>query len=131
MARSNTEFVRDALELHRREGFDALVRLADPEVEVRMGPGVNAGEYRGIDDVIRFNSDWEDAWADTAYDLAEIEELDDHNVVARIEMRLRGEGSGVEVTATAWWLFEVRDERFLRWHLYSDRESALAAAAER
>jgi hypothetical protein len=96
-----------------------------------MGPGVNAGEYRGIDDVIRFNSDWEDAWADTAYDLAEIEELDDHNVVARIEMRLRGEGSGVEVTATAWWLFEVRDERFLRWHLYSDRESALAAAAER
>ncbi len=127
MARSNPELIRDAVALYRREGFAALTRFADPEVEVRMGAGINEGEYHGVDETLRFNDDWEDAWARMDYDPAEIEEIDERNVIVRVEMTMRGEGSGVEVTGTQWWLFEVRDERFVRWHLYLDRKSAVAA----
>jgi len=121
---------REALALYRREGFAALAEFADPQIEIRMGYGINAGEYHGIEQALRFNADWEDAWAVMAYEVAEVDEIDAENVVARIEMTMRGEGSGVEVSETQWWLFELHGGRFTRWHLYTDRESAFGAARD-
>lgn len=131
MAPSNADRVREVLAVHRREGFAALAAFADPEIEIRMGAGINAGEFRGIEEAERFNDDWEDAWAETRYEVAEITEIDDANLIAKIEMTMRGEGSGAEVTGTQWWLFELHEGRFIRWHLYVDRQSAVRAARER
>jgi ketosteroid isomerase-like protein len=131
VAPSNADRVREALALHREQGFAALIALADPEIEIRMGAGINAGEFRGTDEAERFNADWEDAWAEARYEVVEITEVDEANLIARIEMMMRWEGSGAEVTGTHWWLFELREGRFVRWHLYTDRESAMAAAGER
>jgi cysteine synthase len=130
MAPSNADLVRDALAVYRREGFAALAEFADPQIQIRMGYGINAGEYHGIEQALRFNADWDDAWAETVYEVAEVDEIDAEHVVARIEMLMRGGGSGAEVTGTQWWLFELRDGLFVRWHLYDDRESALAAARD-
>ena len=127
MAESNLELVRDALALYEREGFGALVALADPEIEIRMGAGLNAGEHHGVEGAIEFNADWEEAWAEARYEVVELEEIDDQTLIAEMSMSLRGEGSGVDVSGTQWWLFGVRDGRFTRWHLYDDRASALAA----
>ena len=129
MQRSNADFIREVMSLYEREGFAALTRYADPEIEIVSG-GFNAGEWRGIEEGIAFNADWEEAWAEADYELAEIEELDDETLIARVEMTMRGEGSGADVSATQWWLFGVRAGKVTRWHLYLDRESALRVAQQ-
>ena len=129
MERSNVELVREVMALYESEGFEAVIRYADPEIEIHMGAGINQGARRGIEEGLAFTADWEEAWQDASYEIAEIEELGDGTVIARIETDLRGAGSGLDVSFTQWWVFGIRDNRFVRWDLYYDRESALAAVA--
>jgi ketosteroid isomerase-like protein len=129
VAKSNSEVVREALDLYHREGFEALTPFADPQIEVYAAPGLlNAGEFKGMDEAVAFNAEWEEAWADATYVPDELIEVDGENVVAVIKSKVRGRGSGVEVDATQYWLFGIRDGLIVRWHLYTDRESAVAAA---
>ena len=124
---SNVEIVREALALYEREGFAALIAKADPEIEIVSG-GFNAGEWHGVEEGLAFYADWEEAWSNASYELTEIEEIDAETLITRVEMEMRGEGSGAGVTGTQWWLFGIRDGLISRWHLYLDRESALKAA---
>jgi ketosteroid isomerase-like protein len=130
VTRTNQEIVREALALYEREGFEALTALADPEIEIRMGAGINAGDHHGVDQALEFNADWEEAWSDARYELIDLEDVDDETLIAEVAMTVRGEGSGAEISGSQWWLFGVRDGRFTRWHLYFDRASALEAARE-
>ena len=127
VVQSNIELVREVLSVYEREGLEAVARYADPEIEIRMGAGINQGDRRGIEEGIAFTADWEEAWQHATYKIAEIEEVDDETVLARIESDLRGAGSGVEVSLTQWWIFGIRGGRLVRWHLYYDHESALEA----
>jgi hypothetical protein len=40
----------------------------------------------------------------------------------------RGRGSGLEVSGTIYYVGEYRERKIIRFHLYLDEESALAAA---
>ena len=129
VAESNADRVRDVFAIYERGDFDALLALADPEIEIRNQTSViEAGEFRGVEDGLRMIASWEEAWADAGYELVEIEEIDDETLIVEIEMKVRGEGSGAAVSANQWWLFGIRGGRFTRWHLYLDRASALEAA---
>jgi hypothetical protein len=127
MPQSNPDFIRKLLSLHGSEGFDAVIRYADPEIEI-VTTGINAGTRHGIAEGLELNALWEDAWEEVVYEPGEIEEIDERIVVAEVAMSMRGEGSGVDVTGTQWWLFEIRDGLICRWHLYLDRDSAVEAA---
>jgi ketosteroid isomerase-like protein len=127
MTTSNIELVREVMALYDREGFEAVLQYADPEIEIQMGAGINQGARRGIEEGLAFTADWEEAWQDATYEIAEIEEIGDDTVLAKIETNLRGAGSGLDVSFTQWWIFGIRDGRFVRWQLYYDRDSALEA----
>jgi ketosteroid isomerase-like protein len=130
VAKTNVELLHEVLDLYEREGFEALVPFAHPDVEIRNQTNVlEAGDYHGIDAGVQMNARWEEAWADSSYELKQVEELDDETLIAEVVMTVRGDGSGAEVKATQWWLFSVRQGRFSRWHLYLDRDAALKAAA--
>jgi ketosteroid isomerase-like protein len=126
--RDNVELVREVLDVYEREGLEAVFRYADPEVEIHMAEGLNKGDRRGIDEGVAFTTEWDDTWEDASYELTEIEAIGDETVLATVETSVRGAGSGVAVKFTQWWVFGIRDERFVRWFLYYDRESAVEAA---
>ena len=128
LVQRNVELVREVMSVYEREGFEAVIRYADPEIEIHRGAGINEGGRRGIEEGLAFTADWEEAWQDASYEIAEIEEIGDETVLARIETDLRGAGSGVDVSFTQWWVFGIRDGRFMRWELYYDRASAVEAA---
>jgi hypothetical protein len=125
---SNVELVREVMAIYEQEGWEGAVRYADPEIEIRMGAGINEGVRKGIEDGLAFTADWEEAWGEARYEIAEIEEIDPETVLARIESAVRGAGSGVEVAFTQWWVYGIRAGRFYRWELYYDEHSATEAA---
>lgn len=131
MSKSNADLVREALELYNREGFEALLPFAAPDIEIHATPGLlNAGDYTGREDAVRFNSEWEEAWGEIGYEPLELVELDARHVLAVVRGTLRGGRSGVPVNSVQYFLFGIEGGRFTRWHLYLDRDSAIAAAGD-
>jgi ketosteroid isomerase-like protein len=126
--RDNVALVHEVLRVYEREGLEAVFRYADPEVEIHMAEGINQGDRRGIEAGVAFTADWDEAWEEASYELAEVEPVDEETVLATVETSVRGAGSGVGVRFTQWWVFGIRNGRFVRWHLYYDRESAVKAA---
>ncbi len=52
---------------------------------------------------------------------------DEHHVIAEVHQEAVGAGSGVPVEMTLYYLFEIRNGRAVRLHMYPDREAALCA----
>jgi ketosteroid isomerase-like protein len=125
---SNADLVRAVLDVYDRDGFEAALAYADPDVEIKMVGGINDGEHRGLEQGLAFTADWEEAWENARYLIAALQEVNDETVVAQIETELRGAGSGMHVEFTQWWVFGIRDGRFVRWHIFYDRDKAFEAA---
>jgi ketosteroid isomerase-like protein len=126
---SNVDLVRQGFQLFEQEGPAAVFRLADPEIEVHAAPGVEpTGTYRGYEDALRWAQEWFDAWDEFRMQPAEIVEVGDRFVVVTTHQSATGKGSGIEVEIDVSYLFEIRDGRVARFHLYRERVQALAAA---
>jgi ketosteroid isomerase-like protein len=129
MAESIENLVRTALEAYQQGGTETMLELADPEVEIHIAPSlVNPGTTTGPDQARSMTRDWEEAWGDVRYEIEEFRELGDGRAVARVHTFAEGSFSGVKVDMRQGWLWEVRDGRFTRWHLYPNVEAALEAA---
>ena len=112
--------------------MDAVLALADPEVEVYTPPPmVNSGTFRGHDGYLEWIGSWLDAWDDFAVEVLESELVGEAHVITHAKQRGVGRGSGIPVEMEVWFLNEVRDGRFLALHLYPSHEQALEAAAQR
>lgn len=124
-----TELIRAAFEAFNRGDMEAVLAFLDPEVEVFADEVVgNAGTYRGRDGFLEWNREWMEAWDDFRVELGELEDLDGENVLIQVTQVGRGKDSGIEIAQEFVYLFQVLDGHVVRLHLYSDRESALAAA---
>jgi uncharacterized protein len=128
----NVELLRRGFESFNREGPEglaALLSLADPEIEVYAGPGMaEAGMYRGHEAAVRVSAEWFDVWDEFEMKPSEFVEVSDEIVVVPLHQVGRGRGSGVEVEVDIAYLFEIRERRVTRLHLYTDPAQALAAA---
>jgi len=127
--RALTPRVVAALNNRDIEGF---LELVSPDVEfVPLVARVEGGVYRGHDGVRRW---LEDTWAAMEGYEASIEVLDEiagRVGVFRIELRLRGRGSGVEVEAGAYQVTELdRGGRIWRWRFFDRLDAAEDLARE-
>lgn len=114
-----------------REGPEALIPLADPEIEIFTEPGlINAGTYRGHDGYRTWASEWLDAWEEFRMEPLEFIEVGDAIVVVRLRQVARGRGSGVPVEMRIVYLVELRDGLVTRLHLYAEEDRALRVAEE-
>jgi uncharacterized protein len=126
---TNAELARAALEAWDRGDIDYALAQLDPEIEVHTAPGlVNSGTYHGIDGFLHWVGAWQEAWETFANTIVRVEALDDHFVVADIEQRGRGAGSGAEVEMRVGYLYEVHDGKCTRFHIYPDWDAAVRAA---
>lgn len=131
-----TEHQKENVELARRgiEAFNAgdqasVLGFLDPEVEVFTAPGlINAGTYHGIDGFLAWAAQWLEAWDDFRNEIERVYAVGNDHVVVELWQAARGAGSGIPVEMRIAYMFEVRDQRATRLHLYPDAAEARAAA---
>jgi ketosteroid isomerase-like protein len=124
----NVEVLREGLEAYNRHDIHGVLPLLDPNVESHVGEGLmNTGTWHGVDGYAEMAAAWAEAWGRNDYEIVDIETPDDDHVIAQIHQEAVGAQSGVPVELTVFYMLEFADERLVRFHVYADREAALAA----
>jgi ketosteroid isomerase-like protein len=111
-------------------GDEATLRsIIGPESEVHGDPGIlNTGTYYGYAGFRQWVQQWEEAWDEINYELGEMIDVGDSIIVTPVHVVGRGAGSGVEIDSVFGWLYEFRDGRAVRFHVYATVESAIESA---
>ena len=127
----NVELVREAMEAFQRGDMEQVLSSLDPEVEVFSTPDLaNRVDTTGRDAWLQWVGDWLEPWEEFAIEAEKIEAVGERHVIVDMRQRATGKGSGVEVELLVYTMFEIRVGVATRYHLYSGREQALAAARE-
>jgi ketosteroid isomerase-like protein len=127
--RENLELVRAGFEAFNAGDIAAVLELLDPEIEVFTAPGlINAGTFHGHAGFLEWAQGWLEAWESTVNEIERLHPIGEDRVVVEAHQRARGAGSGIDVEMDNTWLFEIRNGKATRLHLYDDREEAFAAA---
>jgi ketosteroid isomerase-like protein len=143
MSEQDVAALRALYDAFNRRDIEQLLGRFDPEIEVEetedlgyaalllrvLGPRfvILSGRYQGIDEVRRlFESVWEIAEWFLVEPLEVIEA--EHRVIVPLRMGAKAKDTGIEGEAMAVHLWKMRDQRGLRLQVFSDVESALAAA---
>jgi ketosteroid isomerase-like protein len=129
MPTSIADLIRDALAAYARGGFEAVLPLVHPDIEIFAPPElINSGEAHGQAEAVAWTTEWSEAWQDQRYEVGEVEEVTPNRAVAAMLVVTTGRSSGITTEMRQWWFFEMGDGKLLRWHLYPDRERAYAVA---
>jgi ketosteroid isomerase-like protein len=116
------------IEAYNRGDFEALAEFFDPAVECHIGPGLgNPGTWHGVDGFREMTESWRDAFAEDRSEVISAEMPDDNHLIAEMRQTAVGSVSGVPVEMTNVYMLEVRRGRTVRFHIYADRDSAMAA----
>ena len=92
-------------------------------------PGLlNSGTYHGYEGFRQWIGQWEEAWGDVDYELQDPIDVGETIVVIPARITGRGAGSGLEVDSTFGWLWQIRDDKMVRFHAYPAVDEALEAA---
>ena len=120
----NVDLVRRLWSAFERGGIEAVLEIADPDVEWQpyAGGGV---VYRGHDGLRRYWRERRDRGEETEARLYSAFAKGDA-VVARGEVRIKGE-SGI-VTMQPGWLYEFHEGKLVRFRGFPTQEAALRAA---
>lgn len=124
----NEALIRTGIEATNHGDVEAVTALLDPEVESHVAPGLgNPGTWHGIDGYWTMVGAWLEAFATQLINVRAVEFADDDHAVAEVQVEAVGAGSGVPVEMTLYYMIEIRDERAVRFHIYADRDAAIAA----
>jgi ketosteroid isomerase-like protein len=123
MSQENVEIVRRLYDAIARHDVAAVLSLYDPVVEADFSQSPQGGLiggaliYHGHEGVRRMSRDWNEAWADVAYDIEELIDAGEH-VISALTYRGRGRSSRAEVEQTDYPVWTMRDGRIVRvvWH---------------
>jgi ketosteroid isomerase-like protein len=129
MSAENVEVARRFAELWVRSDWDAMLELADPEVEMHATVGgVEEGRIRrGVEEIRRDYEMAEETWEEHTIELEEVIDAGDQVVLLHREA-MRGKSSGMDLELEAAVLIDFREGRIVRLQGYIDRAAALAAA---
>lgn len=129
MANPNVQGVHEMLAAYIQGDQGKLRASIDPEAEIHGAPGlVNAGTYYGYDGFQQWIAQWTEAWSDERFELGDFVEMEDSVLVVPAHITGRGASSGVEIDTVFGWLYEWRDGRVTRFHVYLTVEDAMDAA---
>jgi uncharacterized protein len=127
MSEENVDIVRSIYEAFNRRDWDAAFRDQAPDVEYTTPPGINAGTYRGREEIQDF---WEQMSAPFEAWTTEPEELIESGdqVVVVVKARMRPRGSSAEIERRNGNLWTIRDGMAVSMRVFAKPEEALAAA---
>lgn len=127
MASGNVELVQRGIAAYNRRDFDAIRVLSHGQLEVDWSAsrGLEAGVYRGIEEVLAFYENFLDMFEEVHIDPDRFIECGDQVVVPNVA-RFRGR-DGVQTAARSALVFDVRDGLTARIRLYQETQEALDA----
>jgi ketosteroid isomerase-like protein len=128
MLQENVEIVRRVMGRWNAGDLGALLKLAHPDVEVRLsGVWMDIPVfYRGYDGVREFWTKFREVWQEYSADLREFIEVDAEHVLVRAEFQGRGR-QGVEVTRTFGHLHRIVDGKWCGFRSWPEWADALEA----
>jgi ketosteroid isomerase-like protein len=128
MSDENVGIVRRAYEAFAVGDLAEVLRTFSPDVVSYTAPPLpDAAEYHGHDGVLKWMTNWIEAFDDFVMEAEEYIDLGDR-VVAGVRQSATGAGSGVPVENRFWLLHVLRDGRVFRIGIYATRAAALEAA---
>jgi ketosteroid isomerase-like protein len=128
----NRELAQRLLAVFDPEQADAVLAVADPEIEVFASRDLaNSGTFHGHDGFLTWITQWLDAWENYKLDLLGIEPVGERHVIAWARQTATGKGSGVPVDMEVTFMVELRDEKIAALHLYPAAEEAREVAQRR
>jgi ketosteroid isomerase-like protein len=126
---SKAELMIMGLGAYQQGDDETLRRLMHPDIETYSEPGmINSGTFRGFDGFKSWSAQWEEAWEEIRYEPVEFIDVDEALLVARVRVVGKGAGSGLEVDREFGYLYEIREGRATRFHLYESAEKAREVA---
>lgn len=130
MSRENVEAVRDFYAATNEGDVERATSYWADDVELVIPSEgfLLAGRFKGRERVISWFADWFSSFDRGArFDVTEIVELEDGQVLLVTDHHARGRSSGLEVRATVGWLYRLRDGKIARAELFGSRQGALDA----
>jgi ketosteroid isomerase-like protein len=124
---SNVDIVRNSYDAYARGDLEAALAVADPEIEVYDHDILDAGDYRGVEGLLRWQADWESSWESWHWEAEDFIDADDR-VVAVLRVQAKGRHSGVHVERVDGAVWTLRAGKAVRLDYYGSREQALKAA---
>jgi ketosteroid isomerase-like protein len=123
----NVKLVKRSLAAYNARDFDAMGRMSLPDVEVDWSAsrGLEAGVYRGLENVIGFYRNFLDTFEKVAIEPDRFIESGDLVVVPNTA-HFRGR-DGIETVARSTFVFELRADRVARIRLFQETREALEA----
>jgi ketosteroid isomerase-like protein len=121
------EVVRQAYDAFKRLDAEALIAVADPEIEFGTSAAAPGGTYRGHTGLRRYLKEIEATFGDSwEAEIDRIADAGDEQVILIARVFGRGKaGEPLELRLGHVW--KLRDGRLLRGTVYLDPEAALAA----
>jgi ketosteroid isomerase-like protein len=128
MSQENVEIVRRSIAAYNRRDFEAMRALNHPDVEVDWSAsrGLQAGVYRGWEEVMRFYESFLGTFQEVVIEPDRLIESGE-SVIVPNSARIRGR-DGIETVARSALVFEIRSSRIARIRLYQETREALEAA---
>ena len=132
MFAENVEALRRAFEAFHRRDKDAWLDLNDPELEIEpVGDWPEAPEIRGPEAAWEFLVATDEPWESSPFQLSEVADAGNEQVVARQRRQLRGKASRVVVEYDYWLLVGYRSGKAIRVQWFESRDDALKEAERR
>ena len=127
----NARLLRAGIEAYNRRDMEAMTEFFDADVELYIDAGLgNPGTWRGHEGYRAMVAAWRDAFSQDQSEVLSVEMAGDRHLIAEMRQRAVGAGSGIPVEMTNFYLLEVRDGRAVRFGIYADLETAVAAVRE-
>ena len=126
MSQSDVEVIRSGFDTFAEDGFDAILRLLDPEIEILTpaNPDTQRGVgHEGVRQSLNSMLEMFEYWSVEALEFEDLGE----NVVVSVCQYARGRGSGVTLESKSAWMFTMRDGKATRLVLFQDKREAIAS----
>ena len=132
MSQENVELVRRSTDAYNRRDLDGILEnwAADAVVDWSNSRGLEAGVYRGHDEIRAFAQRFFAAWDEVRFEIDDPIEVEDDLLVVENVAYLRGR-DGIETEARSAWVITFRQAQQTSLRLYETKQEALEAAGLR
>lgn len=130
VSEENLELLREFVERFNEGDVEALLPLADPDVEFRtLTVALEGGTFRGLDGLRQAFAAYREAFPDFELEIMDTPDLEDL-ILMRARVKGHGTGSAAPFEQGLWIVHQWRDGKLLRSYSYRTKGEALKAAAE-
>jgi ketosteroid isomerase-like protein len=129
MPLENVEIVRRSTDAYNRGDLDGIVENWAPDavLDWSRSRGVEAGVYRGHDEIRAFAQRFLAAWDEVRLEIEDPVEIEENLLLTENVAYLRGR-DGIELQARSAWLIRFQDGKQTSLTLYQTKQDALQAA---